>query len=391
MASAFTAPKPTPARCYSRTTALIVLVAVFVPAAVVVSWSPSTRITSEDFRLWTPLDARGSSIHAPWDQFEHDVTCWTRAGQWVRNDDRVSNSLEDREREPYEWVPEGSCPDAPLKSFNRTAFCDILRGRPIHIIGDSMSRDFWFALQHKANADGRVTRLMGNEYVHGYTFRNDSAICYGTASGSSPALFMMAHKFYGDPMRLDRAKTLSVKTYLGNLSAMHGVRPSIVILNRGMHVAQRDHFLADVRNVLSFIREAFPDALVIWRSTPCPHPWCMNYTKPIASAIPREQLSVGHGISSKGDPISYCWPEVCAQVDVLRDEIARRWPGVVYMDVTTPMALRPDTHGGPSDCVHYRIKSLDVWLQLLFSLLLHVEGIAIPTLSARTNLTARVG
>lgn len=249
---------------------------------------------------------------------------------------------------------------------------------------------------------GDIEKAVGSEGAVGYGFRNESAICHDSAYGQSPALLYQTRRLYEEKRGKDREGAISVGRYL-NLTIEAGIRPSILILNRGMHAATHADILEDVRQVMRRIRTSHPDALIIWRSTPCPHPWCMNYTRPIASPLPFEDLHLGHGTSSRGDLISYGWHPVCQQVPIMREMFEREWPGVVYLDATTPMALRPDTHSSSSDCVHYGngrasevavrglnsyhtraqapviallcfpCAAVDIWVQLLYNLLLLVD------------------
>lgn len=264
------------------------------------------------------------------------------------------------------WRPDGGCPEAPLLEYNRTAFCALLRGRPVQAAGDSTSREFILALHRKARRGGGVVRHeYGAEHSRGYSFQRRSSICEESPHGPSLALYLTLRRIYEDPFGLDRWGELSMSTYFGNLSAAHGVRPKIVVLNRGMHVSPLADVLRDVRSAIGYFRDHHADALVIWRATACPHPRCMSFTQPIASPLPVADLELGS---------RYGWPEVCAQVPAVREMLEREWPGVLYMDVATPMALRPDTHPSPADCVHYKEHSaMDLWVQLLFNMLLRVE------------------
>ena len=307
-----------------------------------------------------------------WAAFRRTANCWTQSGSWVRDDARArASSADDRDREAYVWRPDGGCPDAPLLEYNRTAFCALLRGRPIQVAGDSTSREFMLALHRKARRGGGVVRHeYGAEHSRGYSFRRESAVCEDSPHGPSLAVYLTLRRIYEDPYGIDRWGELSMSAYFGNLSVAHGVRPAIIILNRGTHVSPLADVLRDIRSALGYFRVHHPNALVIWRSTACPHPRCMTFTQPIASPLPTADLDLGSGAGAA----SYGWREVCAQVPSVRGMLEREWPGVVYMDVSTPMALRPDTHPSESDCVHYKEHSaMDVWVQLLYNLLLRVD------------------
>lgn len=210
---------------------------------------------------------------------------------------------------------------------------------------------------------GDFEPTFGSEGAVGYGFRNASAICQDSIYGQSPAFLYYTRRPYEEPLGYkpvairpgssrDREGAISVGRYL-DLTVAAGIRPAILVINRGMHKSYHPDILEDVRQIMRRIRAGNPDALVIWRSTPCPHPRCMNYTQPIASPLPFIDLKLGHGADSHGDPISYGWTTVCQQVPLIKAMLEREWPGVVYLDATTPMALRADAHVSSSDCVHY--------------------------------------
>lgn len=80
-----------------------------------------------------PLNASSPVTTArAWAVFQRVSACWTHAGSWQTDETRPANSTpDDRDRERYFWVPDGDCLQYPLVDFNRSAFCALLRGRPI--------------------------------------------------------------------------------------------------------------------------------------------------------------------------------------------------------------------------------------------------------------------
>jgi hypothetical protein len=316
-----------------------------------------------------------------WRSFESKLHCWTAAGSWQKDDTRLRHDPDSPKREEYYWVP--TCTAAALPEYSRARFCALLRGRNIHIVGDSLASHFHQYLQDKAGIHP-PGRLEGNEFVLGYGFRNSSSVCQDSPFGMSRVPHARSIRLHDRPAdrlfdparrpleRRDHYDALRMSDYFGPLTLSAGVRPDIVILNRGQWVTATAPLLADVDDTLRFLREHHPHALIIWRSTPVPTPFCTNYTGPIPSPIPREQLRTGgSGGGAAGD---YRWHEIFEQQPVVRRFLEERWPGVVFMDVGPAMDLRPDSHGSPKDCVHFaKNAAMEVWLRYLQGILAELD------------------
>lgn len=298
------------------------------------------------------------------------IACWTHGGSWVDTGAPVPTS-DDPDPEPYTWIPTGGCPDSPFRPFNKSAFCDVLRGRHVHLIGDSTTRDYHSALQSTLRVDHYIGRLVGHEYGrYGYGFRNDSFICADKPKGRSRLLLFSQNRFHSRDGMIK--PPVSVADYL-NLSAQAGASPEIVLLNRGLHFSGDHEFLSDVSATFQSMGRQHPQALVLWRSMTPPHPFCMEHTRPIPSPQPWAQLDE----APKGRDYHYS-ALLTRQVPMLRNLIENdTWPGVIYLDITSPMALRPDVHGSPKDCVHYaRPRYHNIWTRLLYNILVEIDEIS---------------
>lgn len=81
-------------------------------------------------------------------------------------------------RELFYWIPADGCPAAPLLYFNRTHFCEVLRGKNIFFLGDSMTRTFHVGAVAMAS-DGR--RINTTNFLNIF----DHSICEDSPFGAS--------------------------------------------------------------------------------------------------------------------------------------------------------------------------------------------------------------
>ena len=259
--------------------------------------------------------------------------------------------------------------------FNRSTFCSILRGRTIHVVGDSTSYDFHAALQRLGRADGLFGAKQSGEDV---VLHVGAATCGGGPWNASRVPYFGSNLLHNRDSKPSQAQQERPLSWYMRLAAQAGLAPDIFVLNRGMHYRDDDAVLGEIAGALAHINSAAPAALVFWRATPPPHPDCGSFTAPLASPIPTAALQ-------RDGPTQYHWPEVVAQARRVRAMLARDWPGVAFLDVGPMMALRPDSHGEPirdgevrrppgsgamADCVHYRrLEEMDEWVRLLYNAL----------------------
>ena len=144
-------------------------------------------------------------------------------------------------------------------------------------------------------------------------------------------------------------------------------RFDIVVLNRGAHYQSDAQFLEGWRHALEYLREAYPDTLIVARNTPPGHKGCSQHMQPLAKPPP-----------SAGMP--HHWGAFRRQNTKLARLLASEFPGVVPLDVATPTALRADMHrlgSSGKDCLHYTEPQgpIDYWVRLLYAALRMVNGL----------------
>lgn len=116
---------------------------------------------------------------------QYKLDCWTRAGgRWEWEESRASldafhiSPNDGQRRELFYWIPADGCPAAPLLYFNRTHFCEVLRGKNIFFLGDSMTRTFHVGAVAMAS-DGR--RINTTNFLNIF----DHSICEDSPFGAS--------------------------------------------------------------------------------------------------------------------------------------------------------------------------------------------------------------
>lgn len=136
----------------------------------------------------------------------------------------------------------------------------------------------------------------------------------------------------------------------------------VVVMNRGAHYMDDDHYISFLRSAVRHIRNKYPKKLIIYRYSAPGHANCTRYTKPLKWR-------------QKPEDLPFHWGDFTRQNELARKVVEE--VGGVHMDVDKMTALRPDGHQGwipeikAFDCLHYCIPGpIDTWAQLLYNILL---------------------
>ncbi|CAI5463524.1 unnamed protein product [Closterium sp. Yama58-4] len=131
-----------------------------------------------------------------------------------------------------------------------------------------------------------------------------------------------------------------------------------IILNRGPHYREDNDFEPHLRTTLLYLRNRFPDKLLIYRNSAGGHVDCPKHHKPIETPQDPSKLP-------------FNWDKFPHQ-NRLSQPMAEQL-GMAMMDVERMTALRPDGHTGlltKLDCLHYCMPGpLDAWVQVLSNML----------------------
>ncbi|CAI5470069.1 unnamed protein product [Closterium sp. Yama58-4] len=134
----------------------------------------------------------------------------------------------------------------------------------------------------------------------------------------------------------------------------------VLVINRGAHVTTDEHLVTAVRRTLQFVRQNYPEKLVVFRSTAPGHMGCTNATGPIKQRQDPKTLPFG-------------WGNFKRQNELLRGVVEEM--GAVFMDIEPMTALRPDGHRGriteqKTDCLHYCSPGPeDAWSEYLYNII----------------------
>ena len=312
--------------------------------------------------------------HLPLDEREalrRRIDCWTRAGMWQEN--AIQSDDDDPYAENVTWVPSGGCPDAPLRPFSMPKLCALLNRRPVHMIGDSVVRDFLSSLLYWDSGWERGQHNHGHppsaEELLAKGFRDDQVMCRGMPAGATHLYLLHTYSFHNND---NDGNSLS---WYFNESVSRGIVPRIVLLNQGLHM-RRDAF-DRIHHALSSLLPAYPDTLFLWIATTTPHRHCHNYTRPVSSPLPQ------------------VWDDLWnwKLVDELNTQVQNAirndtFPGVLFVDIHSPMAFRPEIHPASGaglstrfgrtfpdgDCVHYTgTREYAIWRRLIYNVLAEVS------------------
>ena len=112
-----------------------------------------------------------------------------------------------------------------------------------------------------------------------------------------------------------------------------------------------------IHATLAAVREAQPDTLLIYRSTPPGHADCARFTEPLPSP-------------PSLDGLPYNWTEFPRQNALVRPLVEA--VGGVWWDVNGMTELRADGHMTPfGDCLHHCSPGpIDAWVTALYNLLM---------------------
>jgi hypothetical protein len=272
------------------------------------------------------------------------------------------------EREVHFWRPAPRLGAPPLPHFNRSVFCRLLRGRNMLLMGDSLQAQLHTTLQlllSNGTAGSAQFRQGAREGFGRALWRarvceDDPAVAHAMAPAAALPLLMTLNFDLAPPQLrhgLNATTSTTTTTFPAFLdeAVARGLRPDIIVYNRGAHVTPDWLLLRDVSAVADVVAARFLAALLVWRNTPPGHANCSAASGPLAAPQPPAGLPFG-------------WGAFAAQNAAVRDRLRRRHPRVVYLDVATATALRPDKHASATDCLHYRFFApgpVEHWVRLL--------------------------
>ncbi|GJP29039.1 hypothetical protein CLOM_g41 [Closterium sp. NIES-68] len=252
----------------------------------------------------------------------------------------------------------------PWKPFDPRRFCDrVGRDRTLVFVGDS--------LQHQLFQVFIDSMLMGVRKPFSSELnetREESPECSGWVLGPAQKIFCRDVTFDDSIcpglrivfLRNDHLQLGNPREFSHFAWTRAPVLPAAdaIILNRGPHYREDKDFEPHLRATLLYLRNRFPDKLIIYRNSAGGHKDCPKYHKPIET--PQDPST-----------LPFNWDKFPHQ-NWISQPLAERL-GMPFMDIERMMALRPDGHTGQLaklDCLHYCMPGpLDTWVQVMANML----------------------
>ncbi|GJP37757.1 hypothetical protein CLOM_g22174 [Closterium sp. NIES-68] len=287
--------------------------------------------------------------------------------QWnVRETLKYSWKVPENDAEGADGISGSKC-GGPWESFDPQRFCQILDGKRVLIVGDSINMLLADAIRFniRLGAKDQDSRVQWGEptgYCH--RFRNATReppehkcwtldLCGDL--GLSVRLFYIRDYYLNSTEALNdfMVNWKFDESWMGDIGAQN---ISVVVMNRGVHYIQDDQFQRQMWSTLLALRQTYPDLLIIVRNTPAGHPGCWLHKKPV-----KQPLHLPH--------TDWHWDGYAAQNEILKR--LAEGVGGVYMDVNASAVWRADGHVGRWDCLHYcHPGPVDTWVQLLHNMLI---------------------
>ena len=150
---------------------------------------------------------------------------------------------------------------------------------------------------------------------------------------------------------------------------MHSETGIVLVVNRGAWVSDDIDVIDGMCQMMKFLREDIPRALLLFRSSSMAHENCDLYLKPRAKDEPLLSPSDGN------EPPSWRWSFFPRQSSRIVQPIvaySRLQTRGIFLDVFPAMQQRPDGH--TKDCLHYCVPGpIDQWVRWIFGVLHEIE------------------
>lgn len=313
---------------------------------------PDPEPASETVQLSTQLSVSRKAFS----ELQKQLQCWAWNGRWIG---QKPNSTFN-----YRWAPDASRCETPFRSFEGNDLCTALRGRPLRLVGDSITNEHFMSLAAPLCDNSTMKYVRGiakddpprdGKWVAQTPRLSSCKICNGTNELSSVRTDRLL--LDTEPIRTLGKGNLDFR-WSEEIRGFNGV----IVVNRGAHFRENDEVLAALNATTAFLREHTPNSLIFFRTTPPGHAGCVNQSEPIEFPQPPHILP-------------FNWQRFWKQNVVVADLLHKKFPGVGLLDVTYPTALKADGHRTwKGDCLHYATtESYTFWNDLLGNALLAID------------------
>lgn len=322
---------------------------------------------------------------AEWNNIVETTNCFAEKGVWLPHAHGLTNRRKklhcntiyarghcaNNIGNSYDYYTGTNC-SRPKTYLSAERLCEVMEGRGISIVGDSMSGQFASTLMNEIHGSMNQTcwtcgymcigvyEINCTKYSNDYNMRNFP----NDASKHVNWKNFKVHESRNDLLLLDRSKIPPSPDKVFAMDWIHYARivnTSVFLLNRGAHYRSDGEFISQLNSTLQFLRTAMPDAVVIFRNTPTGHSDFMAHFRSPPLSVP---LNI---VEEKGYNPEWNWTLFASQNDMVKNFLNEYFPEYLYMDVYRMTSLRADTHRDP---LHYCIPGpLVGWSELFYQIL----------------------
>lgn len=268
-----------------------------------------------------------------------------------------------------------------LHLWSAESMCNILYGRNILFIGDSIQNEFYFefisAMLHRIISNSTDKDEL-NKLKDKNNFKCSNLCIYdinnhkcetsmkplnidcGNNIPSFSVYFFKIYKLACDIMNesLQDIESPDLKEF--KLSLIKDLNISVIIINTGLHYQNDENLILNVNNTLSLIYKLYPSLSVIWRSTSPAHAFSNenilnNPTLKYNNYFYENSENYTAWNMYKKD---WLWDKFKIQNDLVEKLIFDNYPQILYFDIYPSTNQRSDSHVSDSrfvksDGVHY--------------------------------------
>jgi len=300
----------------------------------------------------------------------------------------------------YIWQPNQDDDKAGDKRFewhawNKRKMCEIMRGRNLLIMGDSLSEELYLTLvsaalaeffveeetfaaaysfnsTHKQAAREQIEKLRSEKLGTCLYFCEErAAACVDRLNVDCGAMPNFEVSFqWSDHLILQEGEEWN--NFAERLRT-HNV--NMIWMNTGAHYYDSINLLPELANTMRRIYALDGNISVVYRSTPPGHMQCEKSfaVSPINSSV--EEAAANVFVLNMAAKSSYHWSDFDVQNEAIREMLRQQFPQTLLVDVFNSTLLRPDAHVGGVlyDCLHYCTPGpVDGWLEAIFNALMRV-------------------
>jgi hypothetical protein len=338
-------------------------------------WLKTVLVSSLNNAEMVRVGDRNLTLNS-WLNVKADAACWgSTDGKWTKNDEThgslystvygndeklvtkvysLCGPVQERQGLDYHWQPGPTCPQ--MEKFSPKSMCEIMRGRSLIFIGDSLSLHTY---ETTVNA-------IGNRSTYGYAESPDRywehyQHCESNKWGKNYVVTYIKWNSIDDNRR---STVLAAHTAAGG---------SVIVANWGAFYKEDEVVRTKMHETLAWIDEELPTSLFVFRSSNMAHLDCDNYKLPD---------NVDHEPAQHSVRANFHWAEFPPQNRLWKEELDQNHPGKMYMNIFDLIRKRPDQHPGEEhnhDCLHYCIPGpVDAYVELLHAILRRIADSALP-------------